>query len=417
MTIAKNQRNTAVWPLLLVMLFDHTSLNITFPVLTLLFFDAQSSLFAPDTSHAVRSMWYGLCVAVPHIVNIVMSPLLAALSDEFGRKKILLLGTFGAFLFAITAALGVMWGLLSLLFAGRIIQGAFSRTNPIAQAVIGDISTRENKVRYMGYLQASISIGAFIGPILGGYLAMPIDFAKLNFALPYLVAAVFAGISCVLTGFIFSETLTVKHSKTWNYFNYRTIKKVVLNPAVFRISIILLLSQISWSLYYQFMPPVLKTVLGFDAHALGIFVGMIAFWLAIATTFGIRLLDRYFSLRQILFLSLYLVLFGLLITAVFCVWTRSQSSLPLIWLAAVPTAIGDVIAYSCLITFYSNVVAVDEQGKVMGVCFIIIGLIWSLAGMLGGMLMSVYSLLPLLVAPVGILLAIGLLHSRWGRIE
>jgi hypothetical protein len=165
------------------------------------------------------------------------------------------------------------------------------------------------------------------------------------------------------------------------------------------------------------MPPVLKTVLGFDAHALGIFVGMIAFWLAIATTFGIRLLDRYFSLRQILFLSLYLVLFGLLITAVFCVWTRSQSSLPLIWLAAVPTAIGDVIAYSCLITFYSNVVAVDEQGKVMGVCFIIIGLIWSLAGMLGGMLMSVYSLLPLLVAPVGILLAIGLLHSRWGRIE
>jgi DHA1 family tetracycline resistance protein-like MFS transporter len=416
MKTSEKTRPQSIWPLLWVMLFDHTSLNITFPVLTLLFFDAQSSLFAPETSHAVRSMWYGLCVAVPHIVNIVMSPILSALSDEFGRKKILLLGTFGAFLFAITAALGVVCGMLSLLFLGRIIQGTFSRTNPIAQAVIGDISTREQKVRHMGYLQSSISIGAFIGPVIGGYLASPIHFAQLNFSLPYFIAAIFAGISCFLTFAIFDETLTVKRANaTWNYFNYQTIKNVVANPAVLRISAILLLSQISWSLYYQFIPPILKTALGFDAKALGVFVGMIAFWLALATTFGIKLLDKRFSLRQILFLSLYLVLFGLLLSVVFCFWHVSQKSLLLIWLAAVPTAIGDVIAYSCLITFYSNVVSKDEQGKVMGVCFIIIGLIWSLAGMLGGLLMSLYDLLPLLVAPIGIILAIGLLHSRFGN--
>jgi DHA1 family tetracycline resistance protein-like MFS transporter len=415
MKTSEKNRSNSIWPLLWVMLFDHTSLNITFPVLTLLFFDAQSSLFAADTSHAVRSMWYGLCVAVPHIVNIVMSPILSALSDEFGRKKILLLGTLGAFLFAMTAAFGIVSGLLSLLFLGLIIRGAFSRTNPIAQAVVGDISTREQKVRNMGYVQAAISIGAFIGPVIGGYLASPIHFAQLNFSLPFFIAAIFAGVSCVLTVVIFDETLAVKRSNTtWNYFNYQTVKNVVTNPGVLRISAILLLSQISWSLYYQFIPPILKTALGFDAKALGIFVGLIAFWLALATTFGIKLLDKRFSLRQILFLSLYLVLFGLLLSVVFCFWHVSQKSLFLIWLAAVPTAIGDVIAYSCLITFYSNVVQKEEQGKVMGVCFIIIGLIWSSAGMLGGFLMSIYELLPLLVAPVGIVLAIALLHSRFG---
>jgi DHA1 family tetracycline resistance protein-like MFS transporter len=416
MVTPEKSRPQSIFPLLWVMLFDHTSLNITFPVLTLLFFDVQSSLFAPDTSHAVRSMWYGLCVAVPHIINMVMSPILSALSDEFGRKKILLLGTLGAFLFALTSAFGIVWGMLSLLFLGRIIQGAFSRTNPIAQAVIGDISSREIKVRNMGYLQSSISVGAFIGPVIGGYLASPIYFTQLNFSLPYFVAAIFAGISCVLTLVIFDETLLGKRSgAAWNYFNYQTIKNVLTNPHVLRISVILLLSQISWSIYYQFIPPILKTALGFDAKALGVFVGMIAFWLALATTFGIRLLDKRFSLRQILFISLYLVLFGLLLSMVFCFWHVSQKSLLLIWLAAVPTAIGDVIAYSCLITFYSNVVAKEEQGKVMGVCFIIIGLIWSLSGMLGGVLMSRYELLPLLVAPVGIILAIGLLHSQFGR--
>jgi len=409
-------RPSAISPLLWVMLFDHTSLNITFPVLTLLFFDVQSSLFAPDTSHAVRSMWYGLCVAVPHIVNIVMTPILSALSDEFGRKKILLVGTLGAFLFAMTAALGILWGMLSLLFLGRIIQGAFSRTNPIAQAVIGDISPREHKVRYMGYLQASISIGACIGPVIGGYFANQLFFAQLNFSLPYFIAAVFAGISCLFALFMFKETLAIKHKRTrWSEFNFRTLKKVMTNQQVLRISAILLLSQISWSLYYQFIPPVLKTTLGFNPHALGLFVGMIAFWLALATAFGIKFLERWLLLGQMLFFSLYLVLGGLLLSVLFCLLQATQNASFLIWIAAVPTAVGDVIAFSCLITLYSNVVQKGEQGKVMGICFIVVALMWSLTGLLGGAMMSVFELLPLIVAPLGILLAIILLHSGFGK--
>lgn len=398
------------------MLFDHTSLNITFPILTLLFFDLQSSLFAPDTSHTARSMWYGLCVAVPHIINIIATPILSGLSDEFGRKRILQIGTFGAFLFAMTAALGIIWGMLSLLFLGRIIQGAFSRTNPIAQAVIGDVSERGKKVLYMGYLQTSISIGAFIGPVIGGYFANQFLFEKLNFSLPYLIAAIFAGISWVLTLFIFKETLEVKHkSSPWSAFNFQTIKKVFSNQDVLSISAVLLLSQISWSLYYQFMPPILKTDLGFNAHHLGWFVGMIALWLALATSVGIKIMERFFSLRQMLFLSMYLVLIGLVLSFVFCVFHQSGYSGWWVWAAAIPTAVGDVVAYSCLTALYSNAVEKHEQGKVMGVCSIVVALMWALTGVLGGALMSVYSLLPLVVAPIGILLTIGLLHSRFLR--
>lgn len=226
------------------MLFDHASLNIAFPVLTLLFFDLQSSLFPPDTSHTVRSMWYGLCVAVPHVINIIMTPILSALSDEFGRKRILILGTLGAFLFAITAAFGVLLGSLSLLFLGRIIQGAFSRTNPIAQAVVGDLSAKQNKVLYMGYLQTSISLGAFIGPIMGGYFANQFLFNKLNFSLPYFVAAIFAALSCFIAIFYFKETLTAKRSYVpWSEFNVQTIKKVFSNKKVLGISAVRLLSH------------------------------------------------------------------------------------------------------------------------------------------------------------------------------
>jgi DHA1 family tetracycline resistance protein-like MFS transporter len=398
----------SIFPLLWVMLFDHTSLNIVFPVLTLIFFDTQTSLFAPDTSHAVRSMWYGLCISIPHLVNIVMTPLLSALSDEFGRKKILLIGTLGAFLFAITSAIGIVMSLLSLLFLGLIIRGAFSRTNPIAQAVIGDISELNHKVRNMGYLQTAISLGAFIGPIIGGFFANQFFFSQLNFSMPFWIAAIFAAVSCLLTWFIFQETLQVKRETApWSAFNFRVIKHVFSNPQVLKISAVLLLSQISWSFYYQFIPPTLKTLLNFDAHQLGFFVGFIALWLALATGFGIRFLEQFFSVRQILFLSMYLVLLGSVMSVLFCQWHWNSS----IWFAAVPTAVGDVIAFSCLTAMYSNVVEKHEQGKVMGVCLTVVAVTWALTGLLGGMLMSVSVLLPLMVAPVGILVGILMLHG------
>jgi MFS family permease len=400
------------------MLFDHASLNVTFPIVTLLFFDAQSSLFTADTSHAVRSMWYGLCVAVPHVVNIIVTPILSGLSDEFGRKKILMLGTLGALIFAITAAVGIVYGILSLVFFSFILKGAFSRTNPIGQAVIGDISSVSNKVLYMGYLQTAISIGAFVGPIIGGYFAHQFLFSTLNFSLPFFIAALLAGISFLLTIVIFSETLTEKQERArWSQFNYQTIKKVFSDKNVLRISAVLLLSQISWSLYYQFIPPVLKTVLNFNAHQLGIFVGLIALWLAFATTFGIKLLQLIFTLHQMLMFSVYLVLIGSLLTFFFCLFHLSGYWTILIWLAAIPTAVGDVIAYSCLIALYSNVVRKEEQGKVMGVCFVVVALIWALTAALGGIMMGLYTLLPLILAPLGILLAIGLLHTKIGKVQ
>lgn len=389
------------------MLFDHLSLNMTFPILTLVFFDSQSHLFSTDTSHAVRSMWYGLCVAMPHLINIVMTPILSGLSDELGRKKILILGTFGALLFSFTAALGIVYGLLWLLLLGFVIKGGFSRTNPIAQAVVGDISVAHKKVVYMGYLQTTIATGAFLGPIIGGYFANPVFFQYVNFSLPFFIAGLLGGISCWLTYALFQETLVKKenHSR-WSAFNFQAIKNVLSNKEVLSISIILLLSQISWSLYYQFIPPILKAELHFNAYQLGLFVGLIAFWLAAAASIGIRILERMLSLNHMLLVSLWLVLLGLLLTLVLCFLRLSDSLQGLIWLSAIPIAVGDVIAYTCLTALYSNAVAHHEQGKVMGICSIIVALMWSLTGLLGGVLMSIHNLLPLVVAPVGIFFAI-----------
>lgn len=414
------KKQSTLFSLLWVMLFEHTSLNIAFPVLTLLFFDVQSSLFAPETSSTVRSMWYGFSVAVPHIINIVTTPMLSVLSDHYGRKKILIVGTLGAWLFAITAAIGILWGSLAMLFIGLSIRGAFSRTNPIAQAAIGDICDKQQKVVYMGYLQTAISIGAFVGPVLGGYFANQFFFNELNFSLPYWIAAIFAAMSCLLAMFFFQETLPVSTNVRKISFHLTDVKKILCQRDVLMISLVLLLCQFSWSLYYQFIPPILKNHFHFNAHQLGLFVGMIALWLALATSVGIKLLDSFFSFKTMLISAVYFILIGLLATFIFCYFQLFKTMPSLIWIAAIPTAIGDVIAYSCLITLYSNVVSGNDQGKVMGVCFIVVALMWALTGVLGGLLMSVSVWLPLIVAPAGIVGAVMVLsfcHSFSGFMQ
>lgn len=402
---------SGVFPTLLGMAFlDVTYISLTFPLITLIFFDTQSHLFPAGTSFAVRSVWFGLCVSLPNIINTVVTPALCVLSDEWGRKKILLIDIIRAMLFSLTVGVGIASGLLWLIFLGFIIKGAFARPNPTVLAVVGDIASKDKKVLYMGYLQFAISLGASLGPILGGYLAGRFLFPTLNFSLPFFVAACLAALNLLLVIFFLRETLAERRKGP--LLPLGAIKQLITHPPVLQLSLLLLLIQISWSTYYQFIPPILKTTYHFDSHQLGWFIGMIAAWLALATGVGIKLLHAFLSLRQMMLLGMYLILGGLVLTLLGCLPALTGQSALLAWLAAMPTAMGDVITYSCLMALYSNLVKQEEQGKIMGISFIVASSAWTVTGLLGGLLMSFSPLLPLLLSPISLIAALMLIQTK-----
>lgn len=403
---------TNILTFLSIIFFGQACLSMTFPLLTLIMFDNQSRLFAPDTSHAVRSMWYGVCISIPTFLAIFFTPLLSFLSDAFGRRKILLIEIFSAMLFTLTAAMGVIYGILGLIIVALSIQGALTgaRVNPSASAIMADLSPKQNKVVYMGYLQFAISIGAFIGPIIAGFYARRFLFSELNFSVPYFFAAAFACVGGLLTWGFFHETLNLSAVSVREHLSIHALRRLLANPNIVRISVILLLSQISWSMYYQLMPPILKTLYHFDPRQLGLFVGFIALWLALATGIGIKLLMRFLTLRQLLLLSLYLILLGLVLTFLACLqgaW--------LAWIAAMPIATGDVITFSCVTALYSDSVDPQSRGKIMGIGLIIVSLIWSLTGFIGGTVLAYSPLLPIIIAPIGVITAIILVHNEFGK--
>ncbi|MBU0456186.1 MAG: MFS transporter [Pseudomonadota bacterium] len=399
----QNSAQRTILPLLTVMLFTHISVNITFPVMTLLFFDAHSRLFSPDTSYAVRSFFYGIGIGLPHLINIVSVSFLSLFSDHFGRKRLLYISAFGIFIFSVISTYGILVGSVITVLVGCMINGIFSRTNAIAQAVVADVAGTERKITYMGYLQLVLAIGACIGPLIGGFSAQNIFFNQINFALPFLITGLFAWIAFLLARFYFQETKP-KHA-THHTLSHLFIEARALlqKKEVLLISLMLFCFQLSWSLYYQYIPPFIKNQFAFGSHSIGLFIALISVWLSIATLLTIHIFQKNMTLRRLLFYSAYVSLLGLLLTICSVVTPLHSMGKFLLWLGAIPVAAGDVIAYICITTMYSNAVSVYNQGAVMGICLFIVSVTWSLTAFLGGLMSAITPSLPLMVAPVGVL--------------
>lgn len=400
-----------------IIALDQAYIEFAAPLITLIFFDASSRLLPPDTSYATRSMWYGACISLPYFINLFFAPLISSLSDEFGRRKFLLFEVGSGCLYLTLCAVGVLFGIFPLLIAGLVIRGAFSRTNTTALAIIGDVTSPAAKATYMSYMQVAIGVGACMGPILSGLLAHRFFFDFFNFSFPFFVAALLALFNVVMIYFYVPETLQIKSSQNWEASNrwtanLKSIHYVMTHPAVLKISLLLLLIQISWSTYYQFMGPLLKNVFHFSSDSLGTFIGMTAFWLIIGSGPLFNLLKKRYNQHQILNMGACGVITGILMAQAVYFHFLPEFCL---WLSAIPIAIGDVITYICITTLYSNSVATHMQGKVMGVNFLVVGLIWGGTGLIGGYLITFSPILPLLLAPAGITGALLILNSNSGK--
>lgn len=405
--------------LLGIITLDQMYTEFSLPIVTLIFFDHASRLFSPDTPMSVRSMWYGACISTPYLINLFFAPLFSTLSDEFGRKKFLFFEIFSSFFYSLLAGLGICFGNLWLLFTGFIIRGAFSRTNTTALSMIGDSCSRPDKMLFMSYLQVAICLGACIGPIIAGYLARGYYFTTLNFALPFFIAAGMALVNSALTYIFISETLSRRSSSAWPEgkhsrlsANLSAVHYVITHPDVLKTSIILILFQLGWSSYYQFIPPLLKTVYHFDAHLLGLFIGLIAFWLVISASVIFKIIYPALDSYRILIFSAMVEILGILMTiAVY------YHLLPhfFLWLAAIPVSLGDVLAYITLSSIFSNIVPDHMQGKVTGINFLIVGLVWGTTGFMGGLIISYTPILPILLAPLGIIAALMVTITRYGK--
>ncbi len=102
------------------------------------------------------------------LFNLISTPLMARLSDQFGRKWIYILDVS---LFGIGSLIVALSTSFEMVLFGRAVQGfGAGGIFPVASAVIGDTFPPENRGRALGLIGAVFGLAFIIGPIIGGVI-------------------------------------------------------------------------------------------------------------------------------------------------------------------------------------------------------------------------------------------------------
>lgn len=140
----------------------------------------------------------GGLITIYALSSFFTAPLWGKLSDRTGRKKLILVGLAG---FALSFFLfSLFLDNLVLLYMSRIIGGLFS--GALYTAVTGyvaDITTDEERNKYMGLLGMSIGLGFIFGPAIGGLLG------AVSLSLPFTASAVLVLLLMVYASIVLKE--------------------------------------------------------------------------------------------------------------------------------------------------------------------------------------------------------------------
>lgn len=147
--------------ILITLFLDILGLGIVIPVLP-----GLVDAFVPGGASAAAP-WYAALAAVYAAMQFLFAPFIGALSDRFGRRKVILasLTAFGIDYLILAFAPSLAW-----LFVGRMIAGVTGATITAANAYIADVSTPETRARNFGFVGVAFGLGFIFGPALGGLL-------------------------------------------------------------------------------------------------------------------------------------------------------------------------------------------------------------------------------------------------------
>ena len=194
-------RDAAMPFIMLTVLLDMVAIGLIIPVLPAL-------VGSFSTSKADQAYWYGVIAFSFGFSNFLMSPVLGALSDHFGRRPVLLLGFLGLGVsFFGTALATALW----VLIAVRVAAGAMQANAAIANAYVADITPPEQRTKRFGLLGAMMGLGFIVGPVMGGLLG------AINLQLPFLVAGVLAMVNLLYGYFVLPESLPASQRKAFSW--------------------------------------------------------------------------------------------------------------------------------------------------------------------------------------------------------
>lgn len=197
-----NKRKAAVNFILITIVIDIIGFGIIIPVLPELLAQMQ------NISINEASTYGGYLLFAFAIAQFLFSPVMGSLSDQYGRRPIILISLFG---FCIDYLILAVAPTYAWLLIGRILSGIAGASYTTASAYIADISTDEDRSKNFGMIGAAFGIGFIVGPLLGGVLG------SIGLRVPFYAAAGLTFLNFLYGYFILPESLSLENRRSFDW--------------------------------------------------------------------------------------------------------------------------------------------------------------------------------------------------------
>jgi DHA1 family tetracycline resistance protein-like MFS transporter len=341
-----NKGTAAIGFIFITLMIDITGLGLIIPVMPALI----NELTGEGISRA--SEYGGWLVFTFAVMQFLFSPVLGGLSDQYGRRPIILIALFG---FAIDYLLLAFAPSLLWLFIGRALAGVTGASITTATAYIADISTKENRAQNFGMIGAAFGLGFIIGPVIGGLLG------SFGPRVPFMVAAALTFVNFLYGYFVLPESLKKENRRTFNWKRANPIgslKNLQRYPALSGLALSFILInlashavQSNWSYFVIEKFAWSETMIGISLGVVGILVTLVQGGL-------IRFTNPVLGNEKSVYTGLLLYSAGLFLFAF-----ASQSWMMFVFL--IPYCLGG-IAGPAIQSIMSSSVPANEQGELQG---------------------------------------------------
>lgn len=340
------KKSPALGFIFITLLIDVIGLGIIIPIMPTLI----GELTGDSISNAARDG--GWLLFAYAFTQFIFAPVVGGLSDQFGRRPILLASLFG---FGIDYIFLAFAPTLAWLYVGRVIAGIMGASFTTGAAYIADISTPEKRATNFGLLGAAFGLGFIIGPVIGGLLG------QYGSRVPFMFAAGLSFLNWLYGYFILPESLDVKNRRKFDISRANPIgafKNLKRYPVIYGLigSLALLYIAIhavqsNWTFY-------VIEKFGWSEAEIGYSLGAVGLLSAIVQGYLIRLILPKLGQKRAVYIGLFLYSIGFLLYAF-----ATQGWM--MYLFMIPYILGS-IAGPAIQGIISTQVSSKEQGEMQG---------------------------------------------------
>lgn len=375
--------------------------GVLIPVYPLLVLPSSPFKVIPDNS----TISYGfillgwIATSFP-LAQFFCAPILGQLADRYGRKKILSLSLFGTAIGYVLFAIGILTKNIPLLFAARIIDGATGGNISVAQAVIADISTANNRAKNFGLVGMAFGIGFILGPFIGGKFSDPTLVHWFNAATPFYFTALLSLINASMVLKFLPETLSIKISKRLDITKpINNLIKAFSSEGLRHIMPSTFLFNAGFTFFTTFFGVMLANKYGFTQGHIGNYFAYIGIMIVLAQFLVVRRISGKIDDYKVLRFSMFGTSICLLIYFII-----PSSHKNLIYFIPPFMSTFNALTYSFNAAIVTRVTPINVRAESLGINSSTMAIAQVFPSLLSGYFASIYSTLPLFAGSLTVML-------------